>query len=223
MTLVLPVARQRTGDFRSVAGVLTASNGFGGQRAVIVDAPLTGVLAAGTGAASSAAVPASSTTASSALNPGVNRSGAQPGAPAQEGSALSLSIALVFALIGGVLLNLMPCVFPVLSLKVLGFATHRESRASMRLHGLAFAAGVIVSFWMLAAALVALRAAGRSSVGASSCNRRSSSRRWRSCSSSWRSIFPACSRYASSFPRRWRDGTLATRTSTMRCRECSRW
>ena len=37
---------------------------------------------------------------------------------------LSLGVALVFALVGGLLLNLMPCVFPVLSLKVLGFAAH---------------------------------------------------------------------------------------------------
>jgi thiol:disulfide interchange protein DsbD len=58
------------------------------------------------------------------------------------------------------LLNLMPCVFPVLSLKVLGFAAHGGDRATMRKHGLAFAAGVIVSFWLLAAVLVALRAAG---------------------------------------------------------------
>jgi thiol:disulfide interchange protein len=54
----------------------------------------------------------------------------------------------------------MPCVFPVLSLKVLGFAAHGESGAAMRRHGIAFAAGVIVSFWLLAAILVALRAAG---------------------------------------------------------------
>jgi thiol:disulfide interchange protein DsbD len=54
----------------------------------------------------------------------------------------------------------MPCVFPVLSLKVLAFATHRESNAAMRHHGLAFGAGVLVSFWLLAGALIALRAAG---------------------------------------------------------------
>ncbi len=76
-------------------------------------------------------------------------------------AALPLLVALAFAFIGGVLLNLMPCVFPVISLKVLGFATHGNSRAAMRMHGLAFAAGVVVSFWVLAAALVALRAAGQ--------------------------------------------------------------
>jgi len=49
----------------------------------------------------------------------------------------------------------------VLSLKVLGFAAHRESGAAMRHHGLAFGAGVLVSFWLLAGVLVALRAAGQ--------------------------------------------------------------
>src|SRR6185369_12400356 len=62
-----------------------------------------------------------------------------------------LGAAIVLALLGGVLLNLMPCVFPVLSLKVLGFATHGGDRATMRKHGLAFAAGVVVSFWLRAA------------------------------------------------------------------------
>ena len=60
--------------------------------------------------------------------------------PAATGAdtALSIGTAIFFALIGGVLLNLMPCVFPVLSLKILGFATHRENNAAMRHHGLAF-------------------------------------------------------------------------------------
>src|SRR5262249_10520460 len=71
-----------------------------------------------------------------------------------------LGVALALAFVGGVLLNLMPCVFPVLSLKVLGFAMQGGGRAAMRLHGLAFAAGVIASFWLLAAGLVALRSAG---------------------------------------------------------------
>src|SRR5207249_7133532 len=46
-------------------------------------------------------------------------------------------------------------------LKVLGFAAHHDNRAAMRVHGVAFAAGVIVSFWLLAAGLLALRAAGQ--------------------------------------------------------------
>ncbi len=140
-TLTLPVARQRVGEFTRVAGVLTASDGFGAQRAATIDVPLSGTVAAASVLAAVALpVPAMDVTGN---------------------AALPLYVALAFAFVGGILLNLMPCVFPVLSLKVLGFATHRDSRAAMRRHGLAFAAGVVVSFWLLAAALVALRAAGQ--------------------------------------------------------------
>jgi thiol:disulfide interchange protein DsbD len=57
-------------------------------------------------------------------------------------------------------LNLMPCVLPVLSIKVLGFAEHRDSRATMRREGLAYGAGVLVTFVALAGVMLALRAAG---------------------------------------------------------------
>lgn len=66
---------------------------------------------------------------------------------------------LLFAALGGAILNLMPCVFPILTLKVLSFANHREQRQS--LHGLSYTAGVVCSFLLVAAALLALRAAGR--------------------------------------------------------------
>jgi thiol:disulfide interchange protein DsbD len=74
---------------------------------------------------------------------------------------LSLLAALGLAALGGLLLNLMPCVFPVLSLKVLGFVEHAgEDRATLRMHGYVFAAGVILSFLALAGTLIAIRAAG---------------------------------------------------------------
>ena len=74
----------------------------------------------------------------------------------------SLGWALLFALAGGMLLNLMPCVFPVLSLKVLGFATqaHGGQRRALLAGGLAYTAGVVVSFVALAGLLLALRAGG---------------------------------------------------------------
>ncbi len=140
--LLLPVANQRVGDFTRLAGLVTASNGFGEASAASIDVPLTGTVVAGTAKASPAAQ-------------------ASPAFTASGEPALPMLVALAFAFIGGVLLNLMPCVFPVLSLKVLGFAAHRDSRAAMRTHGLAFAAGVVVSFWLLAAGLIALRAAGQ--------------------------------------------------------------
>ncbi|MEP7280977.1 MAG: thioredoxin family protein [Rubrivivax sp.] len=69
-------------------------------------------------------------------------------------------LALVFGLLGGALLNLMPCVFPVLSLKVLGFARHAGERRMLLAGGLAYTAGVVLSFVALAALMLALRAGG---------------------------------------------------------------
>lgn len=66
----------------------------------------------------------------------------------------------VGALLGGMILNLMPCVFPVLAIKVLAFAQHAEDRRSHRLSGLAYTAGVVMSFTALGALLLALRAGG---------------------------------------------------------------
>jgi len=82
-------------------------------------------------------------------------------AGAAAGASMPWSLVLLFAFLGGVLLNLMPCVFPVLSLKILGFVeqAHHDPRR-VRLHGWAFAAGVVASFWALAATLIALRAGG---------------------------------------------------------------
>ena len=79
--------------------------------------------------------------------------------PAASTARMPLALALVLALGGGLLLNLMPCVFPILGIKVLGFAGGQDG-ATLRRGGLAFGAGVLVSFWALAAALLALRAAG---------------------------------------------------------------
>ena len=72
----------------------------------------------------------------------------------------SLWLSLVFALLGGMLLNLMPCVFPVLSLKVFGFAAHAHDRRGLLAGGLAYTAGVVLSFVALAGLLLSLRAGG---------------------------------------------------------------
>ncbi len=78
--------------------------------------------------------------------------------PAENG--LSLALAIAFAFVGGIALNLMPCVFPVLSLKVLGFATHHDAKTTLRKEAFAFAAGVVVTFVALGLVLAALRTAG---------------------------------------------------------------
>lgn len=71
--------------------------------------------------------------------------------------ALWLILLLAFA--GGMILNAMPCVFPVISLKILGFVNLADSDPrKVWIHGVTFAAGVMVSFWVLAGALIALKA-----------------------------------------------------------------
>jgi thiol:disulfide interchange protein DsbD len=71
-----------------------------------------------------------------------------------------LFAALLGALLGGLILNLMPCVFPVLAIKVVGFTRHADDRRAHRVAGAAYTAGVIVSFLALGALMLALRAAG---------------------------------------------------------------
>jgi thiol:disulfide interchange protein len=83
-----------------------------------------------------------------------------PAATTPPPASIGLVVALLFALAGGVLLNLMPCVFPVLSLKVLGFTKHADDRRGHLQSGLAYTAGVVLSFVALAALLLALRAGG---------------------------------------------------------------
>ena len=72
----------------------------------------------------------------------------------------ALLTALLGGLIGGLLLNLMPCVFPVLAIKVMGFARHGNHQRAQRLGGVAYTAGVVLSFMALGGLLLALRAAG---------------------------------------------------------------
>ncbi len=75
----------------------------------------------------------------------------------------SLLQALLLAFIGGMILNGMPCVFPVLSIKAVGLLKHtnsEEDKKRSRFHGIVYAIGVLVSFWLLAGALLMLKAGG---------------------------------------------------------------
>jgi thiol:disulfide interchange protein len=85
--------------------------------------------------------------------------------PVVASSATSVTAlgAIGLAFLGGIILNLMPCVFPVLFLKGLALvqsAGVAEERAHMRRHGLVYALGILVSFWAIVAVLLALRATG---------------------------------------------------------------
>jgi len=146
--LTLPVSFNFAGDFGRVAGVVSAANGFpGGLRAATVDTALVGTVVAGPKPALE-------------LAPALNLALPAAGVALPAGDGLSLALAVLFAVVGGVILNLMPCVFPVLSLKVLGFATHHDTKATLHREAFAFAGGVVLTFVLLGLALAALRAAG---------------------------------------------------------------
>ncbi|NIC43017.1 protein-disulfide reductase DsbD [Aquabacterium sp. A08] len=98
--------------------------------------------------------------ASEALTQALAENAARALPPTPNAVPLGLWAALLGALVGGMILNLMPCVFPVLAIKVLAFAQHGDNRRAHRLGGLAYTAGVVLSFLALGGLLLGLRAAG---------------------------------------------------------------
>ena len=81
--------------------------------------------------------------------------------PAKKKSTESLAILLLFAFAGGLILNLMPCVLPVLSLKLFSLIREAgETRGRLLALGLTMTAGVLCSFWILAGIVTAIRAGG---------------------------------------------------------------
>jgi thiol:disulfide interchange protein DsbD len=87
-----------------------------------------------------------------------NNAAGTPAAP--SGPGIGFFAALAGALLGGLVLNLMPCVFPVLAIKVVGFASHGGDARARRLSGAAYTGGVMLSFVALGGLMLALRAAG---------------------------------------------------------------
>lgn len=84
--------------------------------------------------------------------------GSKPGSSA---SGITTITAIGLAFLGGIILNLMPCVFPVLFLKGLALVqSSSEERSRLRSHGLVYTLGILVSFWVIVAVLLALRAGG---------------------------------------------------------------
>jgi len=147
--LYLTAAQPLAADFDALRGVLVADGGLAraerGGWAAVIEVPL----AAGT-VAQVDAIGAAAT-----------------GADGRPLLSLGLAGALVGALIGGLILNLMPCVFPVLSLKLLSLVQHQRAEDEahrphppIAAHGWAFTGGVVLSFVVLAGALIALRAGG---------------------------------------------------------------
>ncbi|GAB3753210.1 protein-disulfide reductase DsbD family protein [Lysobacter olei] len=118
-----------------------------------------GTAAAGPAASSVADSTAANTgTAAPGHAPAANSASALGAAP--RGADLSLWSALLLALLGGLILNLMPCVLPVLSLKALSLAGNGQDPTRARRHALWYTAGVMLSFAALGAIALALRHAG---------------------------------------------------------------
>jgi thiol:disulfide interchange protein len=80
--------------------------------------------------------------------------------PQAAATDVGLLVALLFALVGGVLLNLMPCVLPVLSLKVLGLVQSGNSPQAARVQAIYYTIGVLVSFFVLGLILLSFKSAG---------------------------------------------------------------
>ncbi len=96
-----------------------------------------------------------------ALKVDVELSPADAALASEERGDIGFGLALMFAFIGGMILNLMPCVFPVISMKVMGFVQQAEQdRSQVFKHGAMFGFGILASFWVLAGVLIALRAGG---------------------------------------------------------------
>ncbi len=145
-TAQLPLSSQRT-DSPAMLPIVVAVN----NQAFRIEAPVKGLWPE---VAQAPVMPAALTAALNAnAEVAANRAGAKPSPP------LGLLAALLGALLGGMVLNLMPCVFPVLAIKVVGFVQMKD-RATRLATGLAYSAGVLLSFLALGALLLGLRAAG---------------------------------------------------------------
>lgn len=149
--LTIPLADPVNSALTTLEGVLVSNQGWGkahAGKAITVSAAVTYANTSPAIGNVKAVPPAGSKTTPTA---------------SQYTSDLGLAVALLFAFIGGLILNLMPCVFPVLGIKVMSFVQHAHGEQKLlRQQGLAFLSGVVISFWVLAGLLAVLRATGES-------------------------------------------------------------
>ncbi|HET7535548.1 MAG TPA: thioredoxin family protein [Candidatus Didemnitutus sp.] len=145
----MTVAAEAPADAAGLKGVLSgkALGPMGSNDGVLVEAPFKTATAAG---------------AVGGQKSEVGGSGSQPSTlNSQPPASGGLASTLAFAFVGGLILNLMPCVFPVLGIKILGFVNQAGSHhGKVVIHGLTFTFGVLLSFWALAGVLLALRSGG---------------------------------------------------------------
>lgn len=143
LTLRMPIAEEAP-ETDKLLGILAYTDEQGMYRGVQLNVPIST-----SGAATLASVGGAGVAAEGAVSGTVNT------------AASSLLVTLLFAFVGGLILNLMPCVFPVLGIKVVGFVNQAgNDRRKVTMHGLTFTAGVLLSFWTLALVLAVLRAGG---------------------------------------------------------------
>ncbi len=149
VTLAEPFNKEKADEVKTLDGILVANNAAWtapiNAKAVTIVAPVT--------------------YAASIVSNTNSNIGGQLQAKMSETAtpALSFLAAIVFAFLGGLVLNLMPCVFPVLGIKIMGFVENAHGNARLlRRQGIAFFAGVMMSFLLLAGLMLALRAAGQS-------------------------------------------------------------
>ena len=148
-TALVPLSGQRT-ESPAVMPVVVALEGDKTGSAYRIEAPVKGEWPK---VAAAATLPP-------ALETALKANASNGAAPIQAPAApLGLWAALLGALLGGMILNLMPCVFPVLAIKVVSFV-HVKDQATRVTAGLAYTAGVVLSFLALGALLLGLRAAG---------------------------------------------------------------
>jgi thiol:disulfide interchange protein DsbD len=143
-TLTLKRAEDATESSKELKGVMVSSQAWrngGTEKALTVSVAVAGDIA---------------------ISPGAGSINQTPSTPSKNlNSITSLWLALVFSFFGGLILNLMPCVLPVLSIKVLGFVKQaKEDSSKTWQHGAIFTLGVLVSFWTLGGSLMLLRAGG---------------------------------------------------------------
>ena len=148
-TAQVPLSGQRT-ESPTVMPVVVALDGDASGRAYRIEAPVKGEWPK---VAAAAILPP-------ALEAALKANASSGAAPLQTSAPpLGLWAALFGALLGGLILNLMPCVFPVLAIKVVSFV-HVKDQTTRVTTGLAYTAGVVLSFLALGALLLGLRAAG---------------------------------------------------------------
>lgn len=163
LTLAHPRGMRPLNEISTLRAVVAFPDGSGGRRGIEIEAIPETPSAPGGGKEN--ANPASQPRQNDDVKNSAGKSDpASPNAiapPPAKGTGMGFLSALVFALLGGLVLNLMPCVFPVLSIKALGSVQLAHKHPGLaRAHGLAYTAGVIASFLAIAGTLSALRAAG---------------------------------------------------------------